>query len=179
MSNDVQKFSIKDLRRIESEIESEIQYVSNSVQLVRAEQQATKTDAEKYALGELPKLSAKMNVLIETKFKIRAFIADFNKTNGINERTAKIAELEEKSTFIENRLVSFGRAGTTRDYNTDKVKYTPGVTTDFVDERRAEVRAIKRQIQRLKDSCNGINSNSRTEIPQDLLDVFKQYKLVD
>lgn len=173
------EFSIKDVRRIETEIDDEISFVERNVRDIRSEHQQSKKDAEDFGLKEVQTLQDKMFKLIEVRFKIREIVANFNTEHGINDRTAKIAKLEQQKDFLEDRIASFGRVGTTRDYNLDKVVYTPGVTSEFVDQKRAEVRDLTRQIQRLKDSCNGINSNTKVTLEPSLISFFKNAGMID
>lgn len=174
-----QQFSIKDIRRIEQEVDNEINYVRNNASDIRQDQQQNLADAKKVGEKGVNELQAKMYELIEVRFKIRTIVAEFNKDNGINDRTLKIAILEQKHDFLEQSIIGFGRPGTTRDYHLDKVVYSPGITTEVVDEKRAEARNIKRQIQRLKDSCNGINSNAKFEVAPELVALFERYGFID
>lgn len=179
MTQNVQKFSIKDIRRIETEVDEEIHYVTNGIHNIRQEHQQLRIDA--FAVGEkgVRASLAKFEELVDTRFAIRGIVAKFNDANGIDDRTAKIAKLEQRKTFVDDSIVGFGRPGTTRDYRNDTVVHTPGLKDDIVDEFRAESRNIKRQIQRLKDSCNGINSNTSFEVDPVLVEVFTKYGFID
>lgn len=175
----MQKFSIKDIRRIEQEVDNEIVYVEQNSYHIRENQQATKEAALEAGITDVQAMQDKAYELIELRFKIRDIVAAFNKDNGINERTAKIALLEQKQSFLDEKIAGFGRVGTTRDYNSQQTKYTPGVDTEFVDAKRVESRDIKRQIQRLKDSCNGINSNAKFDVEPELVALFTKYGFID
>ncbi len=174
-----QKFSIKDIRRVESEVDEEIRFVSGNLRDVRDNQQVDLETAKKVGVAEVRKVVDRFNDLVGLRFAIREIVAKFNEENGINERTAKIARLEQEKAFLDDHVERFGRPGSSRDYHTDTIKYTPGITPEFVDEIRAKSRNIKRQIQRLKDSCNGINSNARFELDEAIVAKFESYGFID
>lgn len=174
-----QQFSIKDIRRIEQEVDDEIVYVQHGMHEIRSEHHASLNAAKAAGEAGVREVLAKFDELVNLRFTIRDIVAKFNEENGINERTAKIAKLEQRKEFVDNSVAGFGRPGTTRNYSTDKVVYTAGLAPTVVDEFRAESRNIKRQIQRLKDSCNGINSNSRFELDPEVVGLFTKYGFID
>ena len=168
---------IKTIRRIETEIDNELQFLSS--RMGRDNNQSTKEAAEIAGVEVVTHALKAYTRLIGAKFEIRNLIAEFNSGKGINAKTSLIAQLESEKDFLENSALRVGRARATRSYGTDAAEYCIGIPDSFEDEIRALIRGATRKIQTLKDSCNGINSQGDIEISDSLLSVFTDYSLVD
>lgn len=168
---------IKTLRRIETELDNELLFISRRLQ--RENNQATKEAA--FNAGEASATSAikKHNRLLGAKFAIRALVSQFNIEKGINDKTAQIAVSEALKTFLENQILSIGQPRYSRNYHSETYEYTVGISDEYEDKIRAEIKSITRKIQSLKDSCNGINAQGDIEISPELMQVFLDYSLVD
>lgn len=174
-----QQFTIKELRRIETEMNNELSYISSAMYNIREEKVATREAAQEAGTIGLNTQLAKFKELTDAKFDIRDVVAKFNEAQGINERTIKIAKLESEILFIEQHIIGFGPVRQDRDYHTNKVEFAPGASLEYVDAKRSDVRGLRRQIQRLKDSCSGINSNNKFVVSDVLLAVFVKYRFID
>ena len=168
---------IKTLRRIEIELDNELVFISR--RLRRENNQATKELAELAGVSVVQSSKSAFSKLVKAKFEIRNLVAEFNIVKGINAKTAKIAELEALGAFVEEHLIKLGKVKTTRNYGSDTYEYAIGISDEVEDNLRAEVRRLSRQVQSLKDSCNGINSQGDIQVSDSLLSVFKAYSLVD
>lgn len=172
---------IKDLRRIETELESELSIQKSRVTSIddlttRASTAEMAALAGKKAQqGQLEKVGK----MISMKFMIRQLISDFNASNGINDRTLKIAVLSEKLEVCQ-QAQSARRPSAHQDWRSDKIDgYNCGIDLATKDELRIQERGIRQQIQKLKDSCNGINSNESVTLPDDLVTFLKEYKFIE
>lgn len=172
---------IKDLRRVETELESELSIQKSRVSAIddltvrakTADQAAV--DGKKAQQVQLEKVGK----MISMKFKIRQLISDFNASHGINERTIKIAVLSEKLE-VSQQAQSARRPSPNQDWRTSQIDgYNCGIDLETKDELRVQERGIRQQIQKLKDSCNGINSNESVTLPDDLVSFLKEQKFIE
>ena len=163
------KIKVKTLRRAETELLSEIQLLSGRLPSFSTEPLA-KSLNEARSIG-LESYKNKLSVLqdcITAKYDIRNSISKFNQANGINDRTLKIAVLTEQLDLIEKSHTRINDASANRSYYGDIEGYNIGCSQSDLDQYRVEVRKIKKEIQGLKDSCNGINASNDVEITTEL-----------
>lgn len=175
----MKQFTVKELRRIETEIDNEISHRTCRVSQLRSKEAVSLTAAYTECQTELVDMISKHTELLDSKFAIREIISKFNSDNGINERTGKIAALKAAIQFLEDSVLNIGSATSYAPYGSTKTVYRYGITEDHTDSVRSEIRALKRQIQALTDSCNGINSSHKFAINENLLKVFVKYGLID
>lgn len=175
----MKQFTVKELRRIETELDNEISHRTSRVNRLSSKEAVSLTAAYTECQTELLDMIAKHTELLDSKFAIREIISKFNSDNGINERTGKIASLKASSQFLEDEVLRIGSAVSYAPYGSTKTVYRYGITEDYTDSVRSEIRALKRQIQALTDSCNGINSSHKFAINENLLKVFVKYGLID
>lgn len=168
---------VKDIRRVESEIDNELEFIQS--RLRNKPKYSTSSQARDAGTSLTKSFLEKYGKLIDAKFELRRLIANFNKTAGINDRTARIAQLEMTKETIDNCLVNYGDVDTYRNYGSDTVKYQAGISELAVDEYRAQSRRLKRLIQSLKDSCNGINAQGTVEVSDDTMELLKESGFID
>lgn len=150
--------SIKDLRRAETEIENELIYVKQRMSSVRSERQSSMEGAMESGKAAVEGFISRTSELLEAVYAIRNAVGKFNEDEGINNRTSKIAYFDRLLNTLEQGQ-NFGRTARNTSYGSSEVTYTPGIDDTKIDELRNEVRRIRRDIQSLKDSCNGINAS--------------------
>ena len=166
---------IKDLRRAETQIDEEIDY---SVRMLRSSNEYGKLHQAEDAGAELAEhYLDKVGELTEAKYTIRALVSAFNEEYGINERCIKIAKAQAKLDVINTIIAELSSPRTQRIYNSDVIRYSVGLSEQAIDFHRATARGIIREIQSLKDSCNGINSQQTVMVPPTLLAVLTKYNL--
>lgn len=152
------KLSIKDLRRAETELESEMNYVVQCLSAARSERTTNNQGALEAGLSVCDAYVTRQSELLGAVFAIRQAVGKFNEDEGINQRTGRIAYLE-RLVAANEKAQSFGRVARNQSYGSTEVTYTPGIDDEKINVYRNEVRRIRREIQSLKDSCNGINSS--------------------
>jgi cell division protein FtsB len=175
----LKKFSIKELSRIEAELDSELQFVEGRLAGNLRKNQSTVSAATTAALTAIKSALDKQELLLNLKFDLRNIKATFNIEKGINDRTIKIAKLVARKEFLERRITVLGDVEVIEAYGNHKDTYRPGITEETQDTYRAEVRNLSRQIQRLKDSCNGINSQGGIELTAETVDNLTKLGLID
>lgn len=175
----MQKFSIKELTRIETVIDEEISFVESRLRNeLRDSKQASVSAATEYAGKVIDSTVTKRSALLAAKFAIRAIKQVFNTEKGINDKTRKIAELQAQKDFVD-KLAIQDVAKEVTNYTTKTVKYRPGITLETQDKFRAESRSLQRQIQRLKDSCQGINNQGTIELDSETRSTLLASGIVD
>lgn len=172
---------IKDLRRVETELEQELDIQKDRVKAIDILTVKAKSldlaaaEGQKAQQAQLEKVST----MIAMKFKIRQIVSGFNKDKGINDRTLKIAVLSEKLDVCQQAQTARGPSAN-HDWSSDKIDgYNCGITVAMKDELRIQERGIRQQIQKLKDSCNGINSNESVTLPEELVAFLKGQKFIE
>lgn len=173
------ELSIKQLRRIETELLNEKDHVIQRLRDLNYETADTKHDAMHTGESRLTSSIESVNLLINAQYLIRKLISDFNEKAGINDKTLQIANLEAVCEARAEMLSSIGQVRAKTEYNSKQTVYSYGVSDQYEDSQRALERAEKRRIQRLKDSCNGLNSSSKVKIPDTLLTLITKYGLID
>lgn len=174
------KVTIKNLRRAESEIDNELAHVKRNAN--RSGYDFNNATAALNAGNQMMNtFRERVNVLVRVKYEIRDIVARFNMVNGINERTAQIAMLEAVLSCNEEECQSFGSPRSNRDYQTHEVTWTAGIELGTIDELRSDARGIKRKIQSLKDSCNGINSSKEVGdlATDEIIEFLKSNNFID
>tara|TARA_Y100001960_G_scaffold334111_1_gene445163 strand:- start:34487 stop:35014 length:528 start_codon:yes stop_codon:yes gene_type:complete len=171
-------FSVKELSRIETEIDEEISFVKGRMRSVRNERLNSANLAESRANKAIKEALSKLESLLSAKFAIRSVKQIFNAEKGINEKTRKIAELTERKALLDS-AAGFGDVSARESYGSNKVEYNPGISTDTEDSYRAKSRAVQRQIQRLKDSCQGINNQGTIELDGTVYETLVACGLID
>ena len=169
---------IKTLRRIETEIDSEISFMSRRLRNLSKKADSLE-NAKIEGSNTIEAAQKSFMELNAAKFTIRGLVSEFNSTKGINRKTAEIAELEATKSFIEDVALSVNFAQTRESNYGSGVSHHVGLSEETEDSLRASVRGLTRKIQGLKDSCNGTNSQGDIQIPEKLLNLFKVYSLVD
>lgn len=172
---------IKDLRRIESEIDKELGFKSR-IQLDRYSEVQYK-DAEEAVEAGKAKVFAKLEIvktLYDVKFQIRQIVGDFNEKSGINKKSLQIAQLNNELSVLGSlanlpttRRTTDGYGATHKYYNTE------GVSEDFIEEMRAESRRVLRKVQALKDSCAGTNANGTGTLSEELENTLRKLGMID
>lgn len=175
----MRKMPVKDVSRVESEIDNEIEFIKDRLGMQLRVTQGTRQDAYKAAEVAISAAVEKMDKLLVAKFALRDLKAAFNIENGINERTLRIAMLTEQKQFMEQNMSRVGDVSTTTSYQDSKVRYVPGVSNESQDKVRADVRNLTRQIQRVKDSCAGINGNGKVELPEMVSNILVEFGFID
>jgi hypothetical protein len=163
---------IKDARRIETEIDNELDYTE-----VQKASVSTKVMAEKIGVESWAEVQDKKFELIAAKFDIRNTIAVFNQEAGINTRTAKLAELEAIKASLQN--YSSNEVRTSTGFGEQIQTFRTGLSKTAIDAVRAEIRVIVRQIAKLKDTCSGINSNGTLTLKAKTVKTLTKYGLID
>lgn len=173
------ELSIKQLRRIETELLNEKDHVIQRLRNFNYETADTKSDAIEIGEERLSLSIESVNALINAQYCVRKLISDFNESAGINDKTLQIANLEAICEARAEMSSSLGKVLAKTEYNSKQTTYSYGVSDEFEDNQRAIERFDKRRIQRLKDSCNGLNSSSKVKIPDTLLTLITKYGLID
>lgn len=172
---------IKDLRRIESEIDKELAFKSR-VQLDRYSEVQYK-DAEEAVETSKAKIFAKLDIvktLYSVKFQIREIVGDFNDKSGINKKSLQIAQLNNELSVLSSLSNLPITRRTTDGYGTThKYYHTEGVSEDFIEEMRAESRRVLRKVQALKDSCAGTNAKGTGTLSEELENTLRQLGMID
>ena len=151
--------TIKTLRRAETELDNELRYSQERMQQMRSGSQVTENAALASGIAVCEEYLERHSNLLDAKFEIRKCVGKFNQSKGINRKTSDIAELEASIAAID-LVMGFGAVAEQRTYGQQaKATYRPGINCDYIDKQRSVVRGLTRQIQRLKDSCNGVNSS--------------------
>lgn len=162
---------VKEAQRLETVIDQEIERLKD--RLARSSStHKTRTLAESAFRERHEKTLEQMAILLDIKFAIRKAIAEFNRNHAINERTAKIAHLTKLLELIKGSLVN--QASSVNHYNSKEPEYREGYSDQLEDVVLAECRKITREIQRLKDSCNGINSQGTIAISESQVEYLKK-----
>lgn len=174
----MKKFSIKELSRIESEIDTEINFVSGRQRSTMNTRQASRQEALDVANKSIASSLTKLNGLLDAKFAIRTIKQVFNAEKGINDKTRDIAKLTAEQAFIDS-VASYSEVTASERYASTKVEYSPGITQEKQDELRAKSRVIQRQIQRLKDSCQGINNQGTILLDETTYSTLVSSGLID
>lgn len=162
---------IKNIQRVISAIEEEIDYLINSCRTGSSFK--TYEESAKVTEKNLKEKTEKITKLIDIKFTLRNIVKRFN-VSKIDEKTAEIAKVEEQLSFYKT-LVGFNQPNPTYDRNS----YSSGVTATFNDEARDELKRLTRKKQSLKDSCAGINSSGEVELSGELVSLLKEFNLID
>lgn len=172
----MKQFKIKTLRRIETAINEELVFLIERFQ--RKGKAATKNSAESDFDAKMGNFLDKQQALQGLKFQIRGLVATFNEEKGINEKTAEIAF---QSTQLEalRAVNGYEQAYESSDYHTNKTYWRVGISDATEDWVRVEIKKIERLIQRLKDTCNGINSTATVEVSDEMVALFEQFGLID
>lgn len=174
------KVTIKVLRRAEAELDNELQYVHSRLNSDRNQRQSTATAAVTAGVTACNAFLTRHGQLLEAKFAIRKAVGEFNQDKGINLKTGQIAALEAQLKALETAM-SYGSVNEHTPYGSNKTEYRSGVDAEFIDKLRSESRSLKRQVQRLKDSCNGINSSEDASpyIGDKTLEFLKSNNFID
>ena len=172
--------NIKLLRRAETEIQNELAHVSSRLNNTRHEREPTQESATTAGEISCNSFLKRYTELMTAKFDIRAAVGKFNEAEGINGKTTKIAMLEGLLSAYE-KAEGYGRVSRNSGYGSTEVTYTPGVSDEVVDSYRTEVRRIRREIQSLKDSCNGVNASkdASSYVDVNLIEFLKSNKFID
>lgn len=170
--------TIKTLRRAENEIDSEIEHIRRRLRNRKATT-SRKTAAEEGAEACVDFLT-RFKELSSAKYEIRAAVSFFNEEEGINKRMVQIAKLDallEATVSCEQ----FGPVIERSSYTNKASEYTVGISNDIVDAYRSDARGIRREIQALKDSCNGINSSkdSAKYVSTEMIEFLKDNNFID
>lgn len=174
----MKKFSIKELSRIETEIDKEIQFAMLRHQGIMRKDCASRDEALRVAKESIEVSSNKVHKLLDAKFAIRGIKQAFNVEKGINDKTLHIALLTQEQEFVDT-YAKHGDVSSDRSYSSNSVTFTPGISAESQDKLRAESRNIQRQIQRLKDSCQGINNQGSVELDEASYQVLVDAGLID
>lgn len=171
------KITIKTLRRAETELEDEIHYSNH---LLGKAELPNHEAALEYGINAVEEFAVKMADLVKARFAIREAVRKFNEEKGINAKTLQIAQLQEHIKVLE-RMQSYGSVQQTSSYHTNTVQYRSGIPQTKVDEFRSQARSLTRQIQKLKDSCNGINSSSDASeyLDKDTIEFLRSNNFID
>jgi len=175
------EIKLKQLRRIETEIDNELEIQEPRIQSCCRNLGSIESSILNAAIRGALTVHAQyelISALLAKKFEIRAIVAAFNKENGINERTIKIAILEKQITYAE-KASKVNIPSIDRDYRTNTISgYYQGITQAVSDDWRIAVRKLRAQIQKLKDSCSGINSNGTVVINNELESFLKDNQFI-
>lgn len=174
------KVTIKVLRRAESELDNELKYVQNRLSSARNQRQASASAATATGTMACNEFIIRHGQLLEAKFDIRKAVGQFNQDKDINLKTGKIAALEAQLNALDTAM-GFGSVSECSSYGATKLEYRPGIDAEYVDKLRSDSRSLKRQVQRLKDSCNGINSSEDASpyIGDKTLEFLKSNNFID
>jgi len=168
--------NIKNARRLEATLDDEIARLKNKI----FDREARYKDTAQSLAGTKSAIDTYMDKL--TKFKeirqtIRDLIGEFNVEKGINSTTASIAIKVDELELYE-RLSNMSEPRMTKDW--DDVKYaTPGISRAEAEAHHATTLKLKREIQRLKDKCQGINSSGTIELSAETESFLKLTGLMD
>ena len=171
------KVNIKNARRLETELDNEISRLTGKVRHGRS---SHSTYAESVAITEnsVDTLVASIGKMKQIRMDIRTKIGKFNAESGINDLTASIADAASNAE-IQEMIYNLSSPTSTRDYGTDSVKYTSGVSEAYREAAHTKLLVIKREIQRLKDKCQGVNSSGTIELDSDTESFLKVSGLMD
>lgn len=173
------KYSAKDLARIEGLLDQEEAFLLGRFRQKTNATALSRFDAEQSASAAFGAYVLDMDSLIMCRSDLRAAKDAFNIEKGIKERTASIARLN-RILDVHKEVLELHRVHERSAFNNNApVKYNVGLHDALEDSARAEVRKIERQIQRLKDSCAGINSQQVIEMPEAFTDFLVEKGLLD
>lgn len=169
----IMALKIKDIRRIETEMDKEISLLQSSfTRNVSDNVEETSEKALRAGKSLVEMQRDELAQFLETKFNLRQIVANHNSSTKINDNCIKIAKLEFELNLIENTVMNVSGVAVKQEYTSKgyvAAGYKSGVDVEFKNQLRVEARKVRREIQRLKDSCNGINGQSEYElIPNDL-----------
>lgn len=174
----MKKFSIKELSRLETEIDEEIDFAKSRHRSALQKTLPSQQAAEDAAMKAAKEVFSRTQSLLTAKYAIRSIKQTFNAEKGINDKTRAIAQLHAEQELLDS--IAQQKEVTAIDrYGSNKLDYRPGITTEVQDEYRAKSRVVQRQIQRLKDSCQGINNQGTIELEEDVYHTLVSVGLID
>lgn len=164
--------NIKQIRRAESML-TEIIQDKISGKLENSVLHTTRKLALEAGLTLIDTSIKNLENLITLRFRLREIVAQANKEMGIDKRKAEMGMLTAKIEmlgYMKDKTVR-----TVTDYSTSPrtEKYQAGITEDKRDAINSEIRSLRLRIASLKDSCGGINSSTKVELPNEVLEQLK------
>ncbi|WPH64761.1 hypothetical protein [Vibrio phage vB_VpaP_SJSY21] len=171
------KINIKNARRLETAIEEEISRIRGKINGF-SDKFDSKDKAEEGTFHAIIELEKKWSALQHIRFEIRNLIGKFNSENDINVKAGKIALLSERADLIQS-LSTYKRSTTQRNYSNDSTYYSAGLSETVREEYHSDLLSIRREIQRLKDQCQGINASGTIELDSDAESFLKKAGLMD
>ena len=173
------KLNLKNTRRLESSIDTEIENLMGMLDGYTVEKQNTQKAAIDVALDTINLVRDQVTKLTEIKYIIRQGIADFNEDNKINEYCIEIAKLHAELK-LQQEIEGIALVSEDRMYNSNvPSKYKFGITTEIKQEYHKQTLVTQRKIQRLKDKCSGINSTGTIYIIDEHYKFLQDYGLLD
>lgn len=173
------KIRLKDLNRLETEIKAELDVKRNSISYSGGYFASREAGLQDYA-ETIPAAHEKVRRLMKAYYSVRNSKAEAKAALGINERTAQIAELEDVINLLQRSVDSSSSPTTNYTSRTgDAVTWKRGCTSEYKDDIRVELRALRRRVQSLKDSCAGINANNEVELTQETSETLVAFRLVE
>lgn len=171
------KINIKNARRLETAIEEEISRIRGKINGF-SDKFESKDKAEEGTFHSIIELEKKWSALQHIRFEIRTLVGKFNAESDINSKASKIALLNERADLI-NSLSNYKRTTTQRNYSNESIYYSSGLSETVREDYHAELLSIRREIQRLKDQCQGINASGTIELGSDSESFLKKAGLMD
>lgn len=174
----MQKFSIKEISRLETAIDEEVNYLKDrNCKHLRSEYNTTE-EAIKGGAAATKSLIEAFSELVAVKFHIREIKQEFNASNGINDKTREIALLEQTRDMYQD-LSNISYPQQVANYSTSRVAYRTGISDHEKDALRTKVKQLSRQITRLKDSCQGINNQGKIELDTSAVATLVKFGILD
>jgi len=171
------KLSIKNARRLETEILNQIDRLTDKVSFSsHGERENTFESACKKKLDSVMISFHNIKQLIAIRMIVRKKIGEFNSKSGINDLSADIAEKEAILNVVE--ALSHIGSPSERELKNETV-FLPGISENDRESFYADSLRVKREIVRLKDKCQGINSGGTIEIDSKSESYLKKSGLID
>ena len=170
------KISIKNAARLETTLNDEIDRLTGKITDRKYFQSAK--DSISATTKNIESLVEKIGMYREIRTCIRDQKRFFNEQKGINDLTSDIASLNDQLDLY-NLLSEFRYPEPQSSYGNDTIRFCSGISEEDKESYYINTLKIKREIQRLKDKCQGVNSNGTIELSTDIESFLKKSGLID
>lgn len=171
------KINIKNARRLESALDDQIIRLTN-IMMQKSKSFSTAKDATYHTKANVTTILVKLKEITSIRSDIRDHIGSFNEQNGINKITALIARSTQELD-IYNRLCNLEEPSRNRNYSTNEISYSAGLDEETREGYYVITLKLTREIQRLKDKCQGINASGTIELSAEQESFLKVSGLLD
>lgn len=155
--------NIKNAKRLETSIDGELDRLQGKIRHQGSTEYKNAKESMEATNAAIEANLVSIDEYLVIRKSIRDAIGKFNKDSGIDVHSSEIALLQKRLSALEDISdVRYPRSQ--RDYGTDEIKYSGGLSDDQKEVFYARTRVLTRQIQRLKDKCQGVNATGTIEL---------------